>query len=159
MSRKWIAGLVALAAVAGTAIGVAAALGTGASTRPPTATVTVDLSGEHANARSTGKAGGTAKKPKVVYLESSTPTTINPAEASAGGVGPFIDVKLTGCTKVIDGGVVPSRFDVYQQGTYIAHPKDGPAEYHVLIAVDNETKGDTTPFTITSSLTCLKGVK
>ena len=156
MSRKWIAGLVALVAVAGTAIGVAAALGTGASTRPPTATVTIDLSGERANARAKGGAGATAKQPKLVYLESSTPTTINPAPAEAGGVGPYVDVKLTGCAKVIDGGVVPvNRFDVYQQGTYVK----SPGEYHVLIAVDHETAAtDTTPFQVTSSLTCLKGV-
>lgn len=159
MSRKWIAGLVALVAVAGTAIGVASAIGTGASGRPPTATVSVDLSGERADTRAKGTAGGSTKRPKIVYLQSSTPTQINPADPGAGGVGPYIDVKLTGCAKVIDGGVVPSRFDVYQQGTYIARPKDGPAEYHVLLALDNGSLGDRAPFTVTSSLTCLKNVK
>ncbi len=157
MSRKWIAGLVALAAVAGTAIGVGSALGTGAAARPPTATVAVDLGGAAANARAKGGVAATTKKPKVVYLQSSTPTTINPADPAAGGVGPYIDVKLTGCSKVIDGGVVPSRTDVYQQGTYVK----SPSEYHVLINLDQESiaAGNRTPFTITSNLTCLKGVK
>jgi ABC-type transport system substrate-binding protein len=156
MSRKWIAGLVALAAVGGTAVAATAALSTGADTRPPTATVTVDLSDERANARPKGGiGGGSTKKPRLVYLQSSTPETINPADPAAGGVGPYIDVKLTGCAKVIDGGVVPSRFDVYQQGSYVK----SPSEYHVLISLDNEALGNRTPFTITSNLTCLKGVK
>ena len=155
MSSKWIAGLVALAAVAGTAFAAASAFSTSAETRPPTATVSVDLSGAHANARPKGGIGGTTKKPKVVYLQSSTPTPINPADPTAGGVGPYVDVKLTGCSKVIDGGVVPSRFDVYQQGTYVKRP----SEYHVLINLDNEALANRAPFTITSNLTCLKGVK
>jgi type 1 fimbria pilin len=155
MNRKLIAGLVGLAAVAGTAFAAASAFSTGAETRPPTATVSVDLSGARANAHPKGQIGGTTKKPKVVYLQSSAPTQINPADPAAGGVGPYIDIKLTGCSKVIDGGVVPSRFDVYQQGTYVK----SPSEYHVLINLDNESLANRAPFTITSNLTCLKGVK
>jgi ABC-type transport system substrate-binding protein len=155
MSRKWIGGIVALAAVAGGAFAATSAFSTDAGIRPPTATVTVDLS------RATAKAAapGATKKPRLVYLSSSTPTTINPADPAAGGIGPYVDVALTGCSKVIDGGVVPSRFDVYQQGTYIKHPKNAPAEYHVLINLDNDSLANRTPFTIDTNLTCLKGVK
>ncbi len=153
MSRKWITGLVALTAVAGTAFAAASALSTGTHSRPPTATVSVDLSKANAGSKR-GASGGTTKKPKIVYLESSTPTTINPAPPPAG-IGPNVDVKLTGCSKVIDGGVVPSRFDVYQQGSYVK----SKGEYHVLISVDSETTGNMTPFTIATNLTCLKGVK
>ena len=56
---------------------------------------------------------------------------------------------------MIDGSVVPSRLDVYSQGTYVASPN----EYHALIAIDEESLGDRTPFTINSNLTCLKRVK
>ena len=151
MSRKWIAALVALAAVAGGALAATSAFSTGTNARPPTANVTVDLSKAQ---RETG-ARATKKKPRIVYLQSSTPKTINPADPAAGGIGPYIDVKLTGCAKVLDGGVNPSRFDVYMQGSYVA----SPSEYHVLLALDNEALGNRTPFTITSNLTCLKGVK
>jgi hypothetical protein len=151
MSRKWIAALVALAAGAGGAVAATSAFSTQTDTRPPVATVTVDLG----KAQRDVSARATKKKPRVVYLQSSTPKTINPADPAAGGIGPYIDVKLTGCAKVLDGGVNPSRFDVYQQGNYIK----SPSEYHVLLALDNEALGNRTPFTITSSLTCLKGVK
>ena len=160
MSRKWIGVAVATAVVGGTALAAASVGGDDSGPRPAYATVTVDLGeGDEVNARPKGigggGGGGTAKKPQLVYLQSSTPVTINPADPAAGGVGAFIDVKLTGCKKVIDGGVVPSRFDVYSQGTYVANP----AEYHALIAIDKESLGDRTPFTITSNLTCLKNVK
>ena len=151
MSRKWIAALVALAAVAGGTVAATSAFSTGTNARPPTATVTVDLS----KAQREVDARATKKKPRIVYLQSSTPKTINPADPAAGGIGPYIDVKLTGCAKVVDGGVNPSRFDVYLQGSYVKTP----SEYHVLLALDNEALGNRTPFTITSNLTCLKGVK
>ena len=88
-----------------------------------------------------------------MYLQSPSPVPINPADAPAG-VGPFIDVKLTGCSKVLDGGVVPSRDDVFVQGTYVK----SASEYHVLIGIDDPDV-NRTPFTITSNLTCLKGTK
>ena len=77
------------------------------------------------------------------------------ADPAAGGVGPYVDLALRGCSKVIDGNVVPSRLDVYSQGTYVASPN----EYHALIAIDEESLGDRTPFTVNSNLTCLKRVK
>ena len=64
-------------------------------------------------------------------------------------------MKLTGCSKVIDGGVVPSRTDVFVQGTYVKNK----GEYHVLIGIDPEHLDNRTPFTITSNLTCIKGTK
>ena len=117
----------------------------------------VDLSKQApAAARPSADAQGKKKpkKPKVVYLQSPSPQPINPADAPVG-LGPFIDVKLTGCSKVIDGGVVPSRTDVFVQGTYVK----SASEYHVLIGIDDRHIQSRTPFTITSNLTCLKGTK
>jgi hypothetical protein len=157
MSRKLI-GLAVVAAIAGGAALATASVGGGDSAaRPDYATVSVDLS-QSASREATAQRGlavGKKKKPRLVYLQSPGPTTINPADPSAGGVGPYVDVKLTGCAKVIDGGVVSSRLDVYQQGSYV----QSNAEYHVLIGIDATNLGDRTPFTITSNLTCLKGVK
>jgi hypothetical protein len=160
MSRKWIGGLVAVAAVGAGALAASSVLGAdgGGSPRPAYATVSVDLGKQApAHARTSSKAPPKKqKKPKLVYLQSPAPVTINPADATAGGVGPNIDVKLTGCSKVVDGGVVPSRVDVFVQGTYVK----SNSEYHVLIGLrDQAPTSDRTPFTITSNLTCLKGVK
>jgi hypothetical protein len=148
-------GLVAVLAIGATALAVASG-DRGNSPRPAYATVTVDLGhAQRTAARQRGGLGSTTKKPRVVYLQGGTPVTINPADQAAGGVGPDIDVKLTGCSKVIDGGVVPSRLDVFVQGNYVK----SPGEYHVLIGIDPDRLADRTPFTITSNLTCLKGVK
>jgi hypothetical protein len=159
MSRKWIGGLVAVAAIGATALAASSVLGAGGSgdPRPAYATVHVDLSKQApAAARRSADAKGKKKpkKPKVVYLQSPSPQPINPADAPAG-VGPFIDVKLTGCSKVLDGGVVPSRTDVFVQGTYVK----SAGEYHVLIGLDDAGLQNRTPFTITSNLTCIKGTK
>lgn len=158
MSRKWIAAVAAVVAVGGMGLAASAVLGTGAGARPAYATVSVDLGDEAVAAKRKAAAGGSskkAKKAKVTYLQSTSPAPINPGDPGVGGVGPFVDVRLTGCSKVIDGGVVPSRLDVYVQGTYVK----SPGEYHVLIGIDEDNLGDRTPFTITSNLTCLKGTK
>jgi hypothetical protein len=156
MSRKWIGGLVAVAAIGATTLAASSVLGAGGGgdPRPAYATVHVDLSKQApATARRNADANKKKpKKPKLVYLQSPTPVPINPAPPPAG-VGPNIDVKLTGCAKVLDGGVVPSRTDVFVQGTYVK----SNSEYHVLIGITGPDK--TTPFTITSNLTCLKGTK
>jgi len=157
MSRKWIGGLVAVAAIGATALAASSVLGAGggADPRPAYATVHVDLSQRApAAARPSADAKKKPKKPKVVYLQSPSSQPINPADPPAG-LGPFIDVKLTGCSKVIDGGVVPSRTDVFVQGTYVKNK----GEYHVLIGIDPEHLDNRTPFTITSNLTCIKGTK
>jgi ABC-type transport system substrate-binding protein len=153
MSRKWIAGLVALVAVAATALAAAASLPERRPSPVPSYhTLKVDPATLHTVPQ--GKVTGKSK-PKLTYLESSTPTTINPADAAQGGIGPYVDVKLTNCSKVISGGVVPiSRTDVFVQGSYVS----SPGEYHVLIAIDPDHLSDRTPFTIRSNLTCLKGV-
>ena len=57
---------------------------------------------------------------------------------------------------MVDGGVVPKGTnDVFVQGTYVRSPR----EYHVLIGLDDGALDARAPFTITSNLTCLKGVK
>ena len=162
MSRKWIGGLVAVAAIGAGALAASSVLGADGAgdPRPAYATVSVDLSkAAPATARRSADAKDDkkAKKPKVVYLQSPTPEPINPADPVPGttGVGPNIDVKLTGCSKVIDGGVVPSRTDVFVQGTYVK----SASEYHVLIGLKDQNPGDRAPFTITSNLTCIKGTK
>jgi hypothetical protein len=164
MSRKWIGGLVAVAAIGAGAFAASSVLGADSSApvRPAYATVSVDLSQGNAQAPATARRAKAEhkpkpkkKKPKVVYLQSPSPVTINPADPTQGGVGPNIDIKLTGCSKVMEGGVVPSRPDVFVQGSFIK----SSSEYHVLIGLANQPTVDRTPFTITSHLTCLKGVK
>ena len=152
MSRRTIGGLVAVAAVGVAAVAVASPGGENAGERPPYATISIDLS--DGNAHEKRGIAGTTKKPRLVYLQASTPTTINPAPPPAG-VGPYIDVKLTGCAKVIDGGVAPDAVPIYQQGSYVVNKN----EYHVLLAVNEESKDGQAPFTVTSHLICLKGVK
>lgn len=157
MRRKITGALGGLALVAIGGVAAASALSAGGTTSPAGpaspdyATVKVDL-------RKSDPAGSQArratKKPKLVYLKSSTPTTVDPADPPAG-VGPYVDVGLTGCSKVIDGNVVPSRGDVYVQGGYV----ESRSEYHVLIGLDKDSLGDRTPFTVSTSLICLKGVK
>ena len=160
MSRKWIGGLVAVGAIAAAAFAASSVLGAGSggSPRPAYATVSVDLShATPATARRAPEGNGNTKKkkkPKVVYLQSPSPVTINPAPPEQGGVGPNVDIKLTGCAKVLEGGVVPSDTNVFVQGTYIK----SASEYHVLIG-DTSTDVPQPPFTITSHLTCMKGVK
>jgi hypothetical protein len=102
--------------------------------------------------------GGTSK-PEVVYLQSGTPTTINTADVSAGGFGPYIDLTLKGpgCSKVINGGAFPRSTDVYLQGSYVASPK----KFHVLLALDDAAAAASPRpvFQVDTSLICLKGVK
>ena len=152
MSRKWIGGLVAVAAVGAAALAASSVLGAdgGGDPRPAYATVSVDL---HQRAPATARPSAKKpKKPKLVYLQSPAPVPINPA-LPPDGVGPNVDVKLTGCSKVVDGGVVADNTGVFVQGTYVA----SKGEYHVLIGL---APGATAaPFNITSNLTCLKGVK
>jgi hypothetical protein len=157
MSRKWIAGLVALAAVGGTAFAAASALSTGEGARPAYATVNVDLSDAQPTAARAKGGIGHSSGPQLVYLESSTPTTINPADPAGGGIGPYIDVRLKGCSKVISGGVVPQSTDVFVQGSYV----ESPSKFHVLIGLDDAAVAVSprTPFQIDTNLTCLKGVK
>jgi hypothetical protein len=157
MSRKWIAGLVALAAIGGTAFAAASALNTGSGPRPAYATFTVDLSDAQPTvARAKAGIGGPSG-PQLVYLESSTPTTINPADRAAGGIGPYVDVRLKGCSKVVSGGVVPLSTDVFVQGSYV----QSPSKFHVLIGLDDAAVAASprAPFQINTNLTCLQGVK
>ncbi len=153
MTRKLIGGLAAVAALAAAAVIGSSGLTTASETRPAYSSMTIDLGkGARAHAR---KAAPSSKKPKLVYLQGTT-TTINPADVSAGGLGPYIDIGLTGCSKVVDGGVVPKQTnDVFVQGSYV----ESPSEYHVLIGIDDAALATRAPFTITSNLTCLKGVK
>jgi hypothetical protein len=156
MSRKWIAGLVALVGVAGMGFAAGAAL-SGTDDERHYTPLTIDLSkGEKVSARAKATPGG-GGKPKLTYLASSTPTTINTAEPAAGGFGAFIDLRLRGCSKVIDGGVFPHSSDVYVQGSYI----QSPSKYHVLIGLDDAAAAASPRPTIQvdTNLTCLEGVK
>jgi hypothetical protein len=57
---------------------------------------------------------------------------------------------------VIDGGILTQDHDIYVQGSYVANP----GEYHVRIGFDDAAvAAGVHAFTITSHLTCLKGVK
>jgi hypothetical protein len=156
MSRKWIAGLVALVGVAGMGFAAGAAL-SGTESKPHYTPLTIDLSkGERTTARAKAGPGGAAK-PKLVYLASSTPTTINTAEPAEGGFGAYIDLRLRGCSKVIDGGVLPHSSDVYVQGSYV----QSPGKYHVLIGLDDAAAAASPrpTFQVDTNLTCLENVK
>jgi hypothetical protein len=156
MSRKWIAGLVALAGVAAMGFAAGSAL-SGTDDGRTYTPLAIDLSkGERVSARANAGTGGT-RKPKLTYLASSTPTTINTAEPAEGGFGAYIDLRLRGCSKVIDGGVFPHSSDVYVQGSYI----QSPSKYHVLIGLDDAAAAASPRPTIQvdTNLTCLGGVK
>lgn len=148
MSRKRVLGLVALLALAVTAVTAAAVFGGGSPGRPDYATVDVKMRG---GASAAGRrAPRKAKKPAVIYLQGEQSTV------DVDTLGPYIDMRLRSCpgkSRVLDGGVRPMNTGVYQQGTYIPNEK----EYHVLIGFENGA----TPvdFEFTSHLVCIKGVK
>ncbi|HEY8000497.1 MAG: hypothetical protein ACHQJ5_10600 [Vicinamibacteria bacterium] len=155
MSRKWIASFAVLAIAGATTVAASAVLGNGATARPSYATVTIDVGAQAATARPRAAAGSGG--PKLLYLQSSTPTTINPADPAAGGLGPYVDVRLKGCSKVLGGGVVPLSTDVFIQGSYV----ESPSKFHVLLGLDDAAAAASprVPFQINTNLTCLKGVK
>ena len=157
MSRKWIGGAVAALAIAAAAVTATSVLGSDSNAPIQYGKVTVDLSRSAPGHARPVRGGGGSKKPKLVYLQSPSPITINPAPPPAG-VGALVDVRLTGCSKVVDGGIVPKdTTDLFIQGSYVKNSK----QYHVLIALDDAAAAASprAPFTITSNLTCLKGVK
>jgi len=149
-SRKWLAGVVVLAAIGAGAVTASAVIGSGSSPRPSYAQVDVRMDASSAPASTRAK----AKKPKVLYL------TGGPSTVDTAATGPYVDVRLFSCpgtSRVIGGGVVPSNTNVFQQGTYTPNS----SEYHVLLGYDDEAinAGGATSFTITSHLICLKGAK
>lgn len=145
--RTWMAALAGAATLAVVAAGAATVLGAG-DEAPRYGKLTIDLS--------EGKASKAAQqpkppKPRIVYLKSGE-TLVDPVAIGT----PYLDIKLTGCRKVIDGGVLTQDHDIYVQGSYVANP----GEYHVRIGFDDAAVvAGVHPFTITSHLTCLKGVK
>lgn len=152
MSRKWIALVTALAAVAITALAASSVLGGSSQPRPDYATVDVRL--DNATPAAARSVSRKARRPKVLYLTGEGKVDTSPPPT---GAGPYIDFKLSakGCTRVVDGGVGPDSTDVYQQGSYIA----GRGEYHVLMGVDDAASASPFSFTFTSHLICLKGVR
>ena len=126
MSRKWIGGLVAVAAIGAGAFAASSVLGADSAgpVRPAYATVTVDLSQGHAQAPAPlgGRIAGEHKPEEEAEDRLPAEPVADddqPRRPDPGGVGPNIDIKLTGCSKVMDGGVVPSRPDVFIQGSFI----------------------------------------
>jgi hypothetical protein len=146
-SRKWTAGLAASGAIAIAAVAASSVLGAG-GTPPSYGKVSIEL---HKPAGAADKTR-VPPKPRVVYLKSGE-TNVDPVAIGT----PYLDIKLTGCSKVVDGGVLPQNTNVYVQGTFV----QSPGEYHVLIGFDDEAVagGGVVPFTITSHLTCLKGAR
>jgi hypothetical protein len=147
--RIWAATVVAAGTVGAVAIAATNVLG---SEDPPPAygKLAIDLSKD----RAPGGGGGgqaTSSKPRIVYLKSGE-TQVDPIAIGT----PYLDIKLTGCRKVVDGGILTQDHDIYVQGSYVA----SPGEYHVRIGFDDQAVATGVhPFTITSHLTCLKGVK
>lgn len=147
-ARKWTAGLAAGGAIAIAGIAAGSVLGAG-EPQPSVGKVSIEL---HKPAGGAGRKAPAPPKPRVVYLKSGQ-TNVDPVAIGT----PYLDIKLTGCSKVIDGGVLPQNTNVYVQGTFV----QDPGEYHVLIGFDDEAiaNGQVAPFTITSHLTCLKGAR
>jgi hypothetical protein len=144
-----MAALAGAAALAVVAVGAASVLGAG-DEAPRYAKLSIDLSKEKAAKAQGQRQSG---KPKVIYLKSGD-TVVDPASPEIGT--PYIDIKITGCRKVVDGGVSTQDHDIYVQGSFVANP----GEYHVQIGFDDAAvAAGVHPFTITSHLTCLKGVK
>jgi hypothetical protein len=143
--------LAATIAVAGTvaAVTIAATSVLGSDDQTPAyGRLSIDLSKDRVHH---GNGGNTGSKPKVVYLKSGE-TEVDPVAIGT----PYLDIKLTGCRKVVDGGILTQDHDIYVQGSYVA----SPGEYHVRIGFDdNAVAAGVHAFTITSHLTCLKGVK
>jgi hypothetical protein len=148
--RTVIGGLAGVAALAIVAAGATSVLGAGDDT-PRYGKLTIDLSKEAAVKQ---QGNQQRSKPRVVYLKSGA-TTVDPTAIGT----PYLDIKLTGCRKVVDGGVLTqddANHDIYVQGSYVANP----GEYHVRIGFDDAAvAAGVHPFTITSHLTCLKGVR
>ena len=146
-TRTLVAGLVAAGTLAAVAVAATSVLGSDEHA-PTYGKLSIDLSKDRV-----GHKGGAnaSSKPKVVYLKSGE-TQVDPVAIGT----PYLDIKLTGCRKVVDGGILTQDHDIYVQGSYVA----SPGEYHVRIGFDdNAVAAGVHPFTITSHLTCLKGVK
>ena len=143
--RFWMAGLAGVAALAVVAVGAASVLGAG-DDPPRYGKLTIDLSEATQKQKPSTQA-----KPRIIYLKSGE-TAVDPTAIGT----PYLDIKLTGCRKVIDGGILTQDHDIYVQGSYVANP----GEYHVRIGFDDAAvAAGVHPFTITSHLTCLKGAK
>jgi hypothetical protein len=137
--------LAAVGAIAGIAVAATSVLGSDEGS-PVYGKLSIDLSKERAKAPPSN-----TTKPRVVYLKSGE-TSVDPVAIGT----PYLDIKLTGCRKVIDGGILTQDHDIYVQGSYVANP----GEYHVRIGFDDAAvAAGVHAFTITSHLTCLKGVK
>jgi hypothetical protein len=137
------------------AVAIAATSVLGSEDRAPAyGKLTIDLSKDRAPGGGGGGGGGgnaSSTKPRVVYLKSGE-TQVDPIAIGT----PYLDIKLTGCRKVVDGRILTQDHDIYVQGSYVA----SPGEYHVRIGFDDQAvAAGVHPFTITSHLTCLKGVK
>ncbi len=144
--RTWMATLAGVAAIAVVAVGAASVLGAG-DKAPRYGKLTIDLS----KSKPSKGPGNRQAKPRIIYLKSGE-TAIDPIAIGT----PYLDIKLTGCRKVIDGGILTQDHDIFVQGSYV----ENPGEYHVRIGFDDAAvAAGPHPFTITSHLTCLKGVK
>lgn len=152
MKSRLIVGVVALCAVSGAAIAVTLAVGDEAAVAERPDYARVDVRAEPVAAQR-GKPERT-RAVRVLYLRGD-PTPIDIA-----ATGPYIDVRIASCpgrSRVVDGGVLPSDTNVYEQASYV----EGRRAYHVRIGYDDEAiaAGAAGSFQISSHLTCLKGVR
>jgi hypothetical protein len=160
--RTWTAAFAAAAVIAVVAVAATSVLGAG-DDAPRWGKLTIDLSKDAQGKRAPnhgggggGNAGGGGPsqthttQPKVVYLKSGA-TVIDPVAIGTS----YLDIKLKGCQKVIEGGIATQDQDIFVQGSDV----EPPGVYHVRIGFDDSAASTPHPFTITSHLTCLKGVK
>ena len=160
MSRKWIGGLLTVAALAAAGVAATSVLGAedgGDSPRPAYATVEVDLS-EATPAAARPSSKPKKKKPKLTYLQSPAPVTINPAPTRRPAASARTSTwRSPAARRSSTAASCRAAADVFVQGSYVANA----SEYHVLIGLDDPSaiRATRTPFTINSHLICLKGVK
>lgn len=149
MRRKWIVGVVTLAAAAGTATMATSVFGGGSEPRTGDNVVEVKMKSAPDPASQRAQKAK-KKKPRMVYLQGPSQLV------DVAQTGPFIDVRLSSCpgnSRVIEGGVVADNVGVFEQGSYVESRK----AYHALIGF----APGITPvnFNLSSHLTCIKGVK
>jgi hypothetical protein len=150
MRRKWIVGLVALAAAVGTATMATSVFGGGSEPRTGYNVVEVKMKSAPNPASQRAQKAKKQKKPRMVYLQGPSQLV------DVAQTGPYIDVRLSSCpgnSRVIEGGVVADNVGVFEQGSYVESRKT----YHVLIGFDPQSAA--VNFNLGSHLTCIKGVK
>ena len=126
--RTWAAIVAAAGATAAIAVAATSVLGSDEGS-PVYGKVSIDLSDSKAK-----PPPNNTTKPQVVYLKSGE-TSVDPIAIGT----PYLDIKLTGCRKVIDGGILPERAHFVDDGNaeLAARPQRGQRIQHRRVRVQD----------------------